>query len=425
MDPWQRKRTRPAHVASNIVRYSRNRSPPNKVPRAEEEPSCDPWMAAFMAYDWCSLIESEIERRIAERLNEPSFPTFNANQTVFLNSASTRTDDFEELTRDSDEETIVNDEEAEIIEISDDEEPISSKKPEEYDPSFPSYEGSSVLKFAMPETPPPSASYEAKSFQFPPLPTLPPPDNVAPPPPPPEDVLNLSTLAQCDDIETEDPLNCILPPFNCGIPASGPRSILWYVRDVCKYDEANRPAPLTQNSERELAKRKTTIMLTEDIPEGSPYWRECLRAVEGKEPGTTIEISSKYDHVPIVIHKFKRSINKPQCRVKACRNHVNVILFRETDTFMRDENVEFQGALRVIHNDPSRTRIGRIPTEMIPWNSNYYSELLRDATFPRAKSNWIHRKGRDGVWVHFHLGQQGRSLFAMRNGVTVQLYPHF
>lgn len=130
-------------------------------------------------------------------------------------------------------------------------------------------------------------------------------------------------------------------------------------------------------------------------------------------------IKSRYDYVHISLFKYRNG------KMKALRNYVNVILIRDKKTDMVEEDPTYQGITRIVKVFENQIRLGKIPTEIIPWNSSYYSELLVDIHFPRKTDAWIHKKGRDGEKVHFRLGQQGKSLMVLRNGVLVQLFPHF
>lgn len=441
MNAWNRNRSRPTIVTSQEKRpYDPQASTSHASTSNTQQQEARYEEYTFIEVDlndWCEKAEREIGRVIQERLNPQKTPVFDPQETIFLNMTANE-DGIETLSREHDVEN--------INETSVSPETPGTSTDIEYDPEFPSYEGRRLLQRTpssvepttvpsykarptaplaydsiLPETPPPSACYVPHatpfSFAF-------------------EDVTSEEEggiVSEAESVaaqytansEIGDPLTTTLPPFDCGIPAAGPRSILWYVRDVCKFFQGNKPAPLGQNSEFHQSRGRKDIMPTEWIPAGSPYWKECLRAMKDSPPGSKREITSLYDNVKIFLHKHRPSKNNGGCRIVGCRNYTNVVLLREAEEDMKEEDVTYRASLRVIDEEQHSMRTGRVPTEMIPWNSNYYSSLLQDATFPRKGSAWIHRRACDKMMVHFHLGQQGRSLFAVRNGVTVQLYPHF
>lgn len=448
MEAWNRKRTWPTIVTSKEVRVSApqpsHSASSYKRPRPEEEPSQK--QDAFEENDWCDLVERELEQVIQSIEYDPKFPTYDGGSLPSFSSLN-----FELPTP-----------------LVDGEQTITAQ-------SLP------PLNFDLTtlDTPPPSASYDPLTCMFSfelvddlssdgfqdlgtsaalydspdsmflivPVENLKPEStqrNVAEEP----DFVTMysdiseeeeanndnrsagssvmakedeegSFIAQCEAIEYEDPLNCVLPFFVCGIPASGPKSILWYVKDVCAVKEKYQPVPLGKNRPKDLEKRLGNIFPTEMIPSGSPYWRECWEYMRNQPSETACHLKSRYDHARISLYWTRYG------KLQATRNYTNVIIAHRAKGLDQEELVEFCAVNRIVAECTNKLRIGKIPTEMIPWNSNYYSDMVKDATFPRKGHTWIHKRGMDRVQVHFRLGEQGRSLFVARNGVMLQLYPHF
>lgn len=419
MDACQRKRTRPAQITSRVVLrpppQQHRETPAEKRPRYEVNRVGLPDLNEFSIIDWCEIMEEEVERRVAERMENPQIPVFNPKETIFLNSTH-QEGNIEVLTRA--EETFDVDKLMPKIPSTE----YDPKRPsvtvecggsvilEEYDPATPSFETGA---FCLPETPPPSAtmSTEKEPFCFPA-----PKEHEGSP----ED--NRSDVANCSEPEFEDPRIGVPAPFNCGIPVAGDKAIMVYVRDVCKVDPNYRPIPLGPNKKKHFEKKLPNVFETECIPRGSLYWREMVVFMREKPQCEAFHRRSSYDHARVSLYWTKDK------KLQATRNFTNVIIADRHGSDFEEEDVRFSAVNRIVGEFPKKVQIGKIPTEMIPWNSNYYSELLVDETFPfyaERSHIWVHKKGRDGVPVHFRLAKHGRSLFAMRNGVLIQLYPHF
>ncbi|KAL5276254.1 hypothetical protein ACFFRR_001839, partial [Megaselia abdita] len=481
MEAWNRKRTRPTIVTNRDLRrcVPRAPSPPPKRYCPDEEPVFDEFQPNFN--DWAEMVEMEIERIIQQRMNPPSIPVFDPQQTVFLKTSG-EAQGIEVLQRDSDEEIEIDvepdDDTPSVISLSSD---STAETLRGYDPEFPTYDSQrlsppiSPIDFEqhqLPETPPPSASHNTQQFSFPivmdePLRET---DDVT------DEELSIDVeimkeeatdiveisddedVGECisvsDENESleepktsvasiyepsvfrEDPTFNAMPSFHCDIPATGPGSILWWVRDVCPRDPNYEPIHVV-NEETNQQKKKVTLIPTQWLPYGSLYWKQCLDRINQHPGEHQLVMRNSLDNARIGLKKFKDG------RIRATRNFVSVIIQKKSDapktlnweaaywkgvksqfrgrqhytpSVSPEEDPQFRASTRIVEEFPDKVRIGKIPTDAIPWNSPYYAELLETIYFPREKHHWYHSRGRDGVPVHFRLGEQGRSLFAYRNG---------
>lgn len=139
-----------------------------------------------------------------------------------------------------------------------------------------------------------------------------------------------------------------------------------YVRDMVS-EEPNYLVLTLCESQGDTTKKKHRIFPTEWIPMDSIYWSQFLAALQNK---TKVKDRSVYDGENV------SAIRYPSGRIKASRNYVNVILRQKNRRIITRK-------FDVFKEDPEVTKKLKIfPTDMIPPQSPYFMDLIRDAYFP-------------------------------------------
>ncbi|KAL5275621.1 hypothetical protein ACFFRR_001465 [Megaselia abdita] len=183
------------------------------------------------------------------------------------------------------------------------------------------------------------------------------------------------------------------------------------VREVMKFDPNYAVVKIIREDKIQRGRRQDYgIFPTEWVPKGCPYWGQILEWFGNRREYLTHYLYSKYDNAIINFVQYRDG------RVKVTRNYVNAVIKEKKDKGSDWKETPY------IHKDPEMVHRYVYPTEYIPKDSSYYTELLQDVFFPRDGVKWIHTYGRDGALVHFRLGLAGESLVVHRNGVTVELY---
>lgn len=194
-------------------------------------------------------------------------------------------------------------------------------------------------------------------------------------------------------------------------PATAPKNCHWWVKEVLPYRVDYLAVRVVGLEKKQREQRQNFgVFMTEHIPYGSPYWSEVIERAGTDENTFSGSMRSSYDDVRINFIKYRGG------KIKATRNYTSVIIREKLE-------VPQQQPIKAVHKDKTRVKKKYVfPTEQIPINSRYYSELTYELFFPRDKSRWVHVLARDAVPVHFRLGLKGESLIVNRNGVTVQLF---
>ena len=176
------------------------------------------------------------------------------------------------------------------------------------------------------------------------------------------------------------------------------------------YDANYCAIKMPKQKPEELQKRQMfQLFPTEWIPYGSPYWQDVINRMTVVRIGQRVDLQSVFDGVWCHAVKYERG------RIVVTRNHTNVVVCEKGDT-------PSPTVTDILEDDCDRALDGRIPTDLIPKDSPYYAELVRDFFFPKNCGQWVHTYGRDGVKVEFYLGKDGESVLVQRNGTKVELY---
>lgn len=183
------------------------------------------------------------------------------------------------------------------------------------------------------------------------------------------------------------------------------------VRDVYRAREG-APIHLIPRP-KEMHKVKEGIFPTRMIYYGSPYWEQFIKLAMQVLPNTPIHEKSIYDCMYCHVIRYNDGT------IKATRNHETVVIRRKNDVPEEDMDTYY----RIFKQFPNKFKVGQIPTELILWNSEYYTKLVEKLMFPTDKSYWKKQRGDDNVVVYFRLGVNGKSLFVSRCGVVMKMYP--
>lgn len=160
---------------------------------------------------------------------------------------------------------------------------------------------------------------------------------------------------------------------------------------------------------RDKGRERSGIFPTSLIPYESKYFGQVRCLIRGYSGFKELKISSFYDKSEMIAQKF------PSGRIRVLRNYTCVTIQHRENEFRNEDwapEAEFYNGWISRH----------FPTSLIPRESTYYSGLLAGIYLPGPgePSNWIHKKGVDGLRTNFKL--EYNKITVERDNVQIILY---